>query len=575
MVETVDTSAQKDAEKEMEELYETSMRNLQEGNIIRGRVIEINGDSVIVDVGLKSEGRVSLSEFLDKSGAATIDVGDDVEVMITGREVKDGLLMLSKQRVDGIKLWQAIDKSLEEGTPVEGTIVSEVKGGFMVDIGVNAFLPISQVDIKPVKNPASFIGRALRYKVIKVNQKKANVIVSRRMLIEEEKERKRKEFWNSVKEGQVTYGFVKSITDYGAFIDLGGVDGFLYVNDITWGRITHPKEHLKLGDEVKVKVMTVDFEKHKVSVSIKDLKGDPWASIDEKYPAGSRVRGKAVGVVEYGVFVELEPGLEGLLHVSEMSWDKKMRNPSRLVTKGDMLDLQVLDIDKEKKRISLGMKQLRPDPWKELAQKYPPGSIVKGRIKNFTDFGLFVGMEDGIDGLVHISEISWSRRKNVIAESYKKGALVEALVLNIDGGQKKFSLSIKRLKEDPWKGLLERYHVSDSVEGYVTSITDFGVFVEIEEGIEGLIHLSEIESGKGKHPSELFSIDDTVKATVINVDERDKRIGLSTKAQRKAEEKKDVAGFSREETRAFSTLGDLLEPAMKNANRDSEFQKGD
>ena len=575
MVETVDTSAQKDAEKEMEELYETSMRNLQEGNIIRGRVIEINGDSVIVDVGLKSEGRVSLSEFLDKSGAATIDVGDDVEVMITGREVKDGLLMLSKQRVDGIKLWQAIDKSLEEGTPVEGTIVSEVKGGFMVDIGVNAFLPISQVDIKPVKNPASFIGRALRYKVIKVNQKKANVIVSRRMLIEEEKERKRKEFWNNVKEGQVIYGFVKSITDYGAFIDLGGVDGFLYVNDITWGRITHPKEHLKLGDEVKVKVMTVDFDKHKVSVSIKDLKGDPWANIDEKYPAGSRVRGKAVGVVEYGVFVELEPGLEGLLHVSEMSWDKKMRNPSRLVTKGDMLDLQVLDIDKEKKRISLGMKQLRPDPWKELAQKYPPGSIVKGRIKNFTDFGLFVGMEDGIDGLVHISEISWSRRKNVIAESYKKGALVEALVLNIDGGQKKFSLSIKRLKEDPWKGLLERYHVGDSVEGYVTSITDFGVFVEIEEGIEGLIHLSEIESGKGKHPSELFSIDDTVKATVINVDERDKRIGLSTKAQRKAEEKKDVAGFSREETRAFSTLGDLLEPAMKNANRDSEFQKGD
>lgn len=571
MVETIDTSAQKDkTEEEMKELYETSIRNLQEGNILNGRVININGDTVIVDVGLKSEGRVSLSEFLDKSGQPTVSVGDDVEVMIVGREMKDGLLMLSKQRVDGIKVWQNIDKALEEGTAVEGTVVSEVKGGFIADIGVSAFLPISQVDIKPVKNPASFLGRHLKFKVIKVNQKKANVIVSRRMLIEEERERKKKEFWKNVKEAQVVYGFVKSITDYGAFIDLGGVDGFLYVNDITWGRITHPKEYLKLGDEVKVKIMTIDFEKHKVSVSIKDLKGDPWTRIDEKYPVGSRVKGRAVGIVEYGVFVELEPGLEGLLHVSEMSWDKKMRNPSKLVTKGDVLELQVLDIDKEKKRVSLGLKQLKPDPWKELAQKYPPGSAVKGKVKNFTDFGLFVGMEDGIDGLVHISEISWSRRKNIVAESYKKGATVEALVLNIDPEQKKFSLSIKRLKEDPWKGLPDRYHTGDIVDGYVTSITDFGVFVEIEEGIEGLIHLSEIDNGKGKHPSELFTIDEVVKAMVINVDEKDKRIGLSTKALKKSEEKKEVETFSREEPRAFSTLGDLLEPAMKRNNRDTE-----
>jgi len=564
MVEPIDATTQKEkTEEEMKELYETSMRSLQEGNILSGQVINIDADSVIVDVGLKSEGRVALSEFLDKSGVPTVKIGDEVEVMIVRREVKDGLLALSKQRVDGIKVWQNIDKALEDGSAVEGIIINEVKGGFMVDIGVSAFLPISQVDVKPVKNPASFIGRHLKYKVIKVNQKKANVIVSRRMLMEEERERKRKEFWKNVKEAQVIYGFVKSITDYGAFIDLGGVDGFLYVNDITWGRITHPKEYLKLGDEVKVKVMAIDHEKHKVSVSIKDLKGDPWAHIEEKYPVSSRVKGKAVGVVEYGVFVEIEPGLEGLLHVSEMSWDKKLRNPTKLVTKGDMLELQVLDIDTEKKRISLGLKQLKPDPWKELAQKYPPGTVVKGRVKNFTDFGLFVGMEDGIDGLVHISEISWSRRKNVVAENYKKGATVDALVLNIDGEQKKFSLSIKRLKEDPWKGLPERYRVGDMVTGYVTSITDFGVFVEIEEGIEGLIHLSEIDNGKGKHPSELFKVDDVVTAMVINVDEKDKRIGLSTKALRKAEEKKEVDTFSKEESRAFSTLGDLLEPAMK------------
>ncbi len=573
MVETVDTSTQKEktTDEEMKELYETSMRNLQEGNILTGTVINITTDSVIVDVGLKSEGKVLIDEFLDRSGALTVKIGDEVEVMVVGREVKDGLLVLSKQRVDGIKIWHRLDHAMEEGTPVEGNIVSEVKGGFIVDIGVNAFLPISQVDIKPVKNSASFIGRHLKYKVIKVNQKKANVIVSRRMLIEEEKERKRTEFWKNVKEGQVLYGFVKSITDYGAFIDLGGVDGFLYVNDITWGRITHPKEYLKLGDEVKVKVMSIDHEKHKVSVSIKDLKGDPWAHIEEKYPVGSRAKGKAVGVVEYGVFVELEPGLEGLLHVSEMSWDKKVRNPAKLVSKGDLLELQILDIDKERKRISLGLKQLRPDPWKELAEKYPAGSTVKGKVKNLTDFGLFVGMEDGIDGLVHISEISWSRRKNVIADSYKKGSTVEALVLNIDGEQKKFSLSIKRLKEDPWKGLPDRYHVGDIVEGYVTSITDFGVFVEIEEGIEGLIHLSEIDNGKGKHPSELFKVDEVVTAMVINVDERDKRIGLSTKALKKAEEKREVESFSRDDNRAFSTLGDLLEPAMRKNDKDSDL----
>lgn len=570
MAEMVDTGAQKEktAEEEMKELYETSMRNLQEGNIITGTVINMNSDSVIVDVGLKSEGRVPLSEFVDRSGTPLVKIGDEVEVMVVGREVKDGLLVLSKQRVDGIKIWQKLDTAMEEGTPVEGNVVSEVKGGFIVDIGVSAFLPISQVDIKPVKNAASFIGRHLKYKVLKVNQKKANVIVSRRILLEEEKERKRAEFWKNVKEGQALYGFVKSITDYGAFIDLGGVDGFLYVNDITWGRINHPKEHLKLGDEVKVKVMSVDFEKHKVSVSMKDLKGDPWTQIDEKYPIGSKVKGKAVGIVEYGVFVELEPGLEGLLHVSEMSWDKKVRNPSKIVSKGDILELQVLDIDKEKKRISLGLKQLRPDPWKELATKYPAGSVIKGKVKNFTDFGLFIGMEDGIDGLVHISEISWSRRKDLIAESYKKGATVEALVLNIDGEQKKFSLSIKRLKEDPWKGLPDRYHVGDVVEGYVTSITDFGVFVEIEEGIEGLIHLSEIDNGKGKHPSELFSVDQVVKAMVINVDERDKRIGLSTKALRRAEEKSETENFTRDDNRAFSTLGDLLEPAMRKNDKD-------
>lgn len=574
MVETVDTSIQRDkTEEEMKELYETSIRNLQEGNILTGQVININDDAVIVDVGLKSEGKVPLNEFIDPAaGTVQVEVGDDVEVMVVGREEKDGLLVLSKQRVDGIKTWQKIDQSMEDGSAVEGAVTSEVKGGFLVDIGVSAFLPISQVDTKPVKNPASFIGRHLKYKVIKVNKKKGNVIVSRRLLLEEEKERKRTEFWKNVKEGQVLYGFVKSITDYGAFVDLGGVDGFLYVNDITWGRINHPKEYLKLSDEIKVKVLTVDEEKKKVSIGIKQLKGDPWLKVDERYPVGTRVKGKVVGVVEYGAFVELEPGLEGLLHVSEMTWDKKMKNPSKLVAKGDAVELLVLDIDKEKKRISLGMKQLKADPWKELAEKYPPGTVVAGKIKNFTDFGLFVGLDDGIDGLVHVSEMSWSRRKNLSTEAFKKGSPIEALVLNIDPEQKKFSLSIKRLKEDPWKGLLDRYHVGDTVDGFITSITDFGIFVEIEEGIEGLIHLSEMDNTRGKHPSEIYQADEGIKAMVINVDEREKRIGLSMKALKKLEQKREMESFSsREETKAFSTLGDLLEPAMKRNNHETDL----
>jgi small subunit ribosomal protein S1 len=470
--------------------------------------------------------------------------------------------------VDIIRTWEKINKSAEEGIPVEGDITAEVKGGFLVDIGVNAFLPISQVDIKPVKNPSSFVGRHLKFRVIKVNQRKENVIISRRIFMEEERDRKKKEFWKNVKLEQVVYGIVRNITDYGAFIDLGGVDGFLYLNEITWGRITHPKEYLRVGDEVKVKVIDIDTEKERVSVSIKQLKQDPWLKIDEKYGIGTKIKGKVVGIVDYGVFVELEQGVEGLLHISEMSWDKRSKNPNKIVKKGDWLELLVLDIDKEKNRISLGLKQLLPDPWEELAGEYPPGSVVKGRVKNITDFGMFVGIGNGIDGLVHMSEISWSRRKKVVSDMYKKGTMIEALVINVDKGQKKFSLSLKQLKENPWRGILTRYHVGETVEGYVTSITDFGVFVEIEEGIEGLIHLSEMDEAKGKHPSELFKIDDKVQVNILNIDEREKRIGLSTKATKKIEEERTMQTFSRDEN-VFSTLGDILEPAMKINNGDN------
>jgi len=569
MVETDSGTPKENSQEDMQALYETSMKSLQEGNVLKGRVINITGDSVIVDVGLKSEGIVSLQEFPPKEGEAQpVSVDDEVEVMIVGREKESGLLRLSKKRVDEIKTWEKIDRSLEDGTPLEGHILNEVKGGFIVDMGINAFLPLSQVDIKPVKNPASFVGRNLKFKVIKSNRRKGSIILSRRVLLEDERDKKRQEFWKNVKDGQIMYGFVRNITDYGAFVDLGGVDGFLHINDITWGKITHPKEYLRIGDEVKVKIIAIDTEKGRVSIGMKQLKTDPWLKIDEKYPVGSRVKGKVVGIVEYGAFVELEQGLEGLLHVSEMSWDKKFKNPAKLVNKGDNLELAVLKIDLEKKRISLGLKQLAPDPWDELEATYPPGSIVKGKVKNFTEFGMFVGIGNGIDGLVHMSELSWSRRKKTFQEQFKKGTTIDAFVLNIDKTQKKFSLSIKRLKEDPWKGVGDRYSTGDVVEGHITSITDFGVFVEIEEGIEGLIHVSEMDELQGKQPSEVFNLDDTIQAAILNIDEKDKRIALSTRVLRRKENR--VITETREEnTGAFSTLGDILEPAMKKNGGDT------
>jgi len=572
MVDTVDTAAPKETtQEEMTALYETTMKSLQEGgSILKGKVIEIGNDVAIVDVGLKSEGKVPLSEFPGREGEPGVKIGDEVEVLIVGREREFGLLLLSKQRVDSIRVWEKINKSSEEGDPVEGDIQSEVKGGFIVDIGVKAFLPISQVDVKPVKSPSSFIGRHLKFKVIKVNQRKGNVVISRRVLVEEEREKKKVEFWKNVKDAQVIYGLVRNITDYGAFIDLGGVDGFLHVNDITWGRITHPKEYLRTGDEVKVKIKEIDREKEKISVSIKDLKTDPWLKIEEKYPIQSKVRGKVVGVVDYGVVVELEQGLEGLIHVSEMSWDRKLKKPGKTMKKGEWLELLILDIDKEKKRISLGLKQLLKDPWDELEETYPPSSVVKGRVKNFTDFGMFLGIGNGIDGLVHMSEISWSRRKKTVSEIYKKGAVVEARVLNVDKEQKKFSLSIKQLHRNPWEGLSEEYHKGDVVEGYITSITDFGAFVEIKEGVEGLIHVSEMDEVQGKHPSEVFKLDDLVQAVILNIDEKEKRIALSRKALRKASEEKEPESFFNEET-SFSTLGDILESAMKGKNSDDDL----
>ncbi|MCX7857828.1 MAG: 30S ribosomal protein S1 [Deltaproteobacteria bacterium] len=530
MVEIVETVKEARTDEEMSALYESSMKNLHEGRILKGKVLDVSEDSVIVDVGLKSEGKVPISEFVGRDGKPKVAIGDVIEVMILGREKEFGLLILSKQRVDQIRLWEKIHRSLNEGEAIEGEIVSEIKGGFLVDIGIKAYLPMAHADRKPVKNPSAFLGRRLKFRVIKANGKKNNVVLSRKLYLIEEAERKKKEFWKNVREGDVTFGIVRKINDDGAIIDLDGASGFLPVEEVNWGRVSHPREYLRVGDEVKVKIIDLDREKESVKLSIKQLRPDPWLKVEEKYPKGAKVTGKVVSITDYGAFIELEKGVEGLLHVSEMSWDKDFKNPRKILSKGKTVELLVLEVNKEKRRISLGMKQLLPDPWEVLEKKYPPGSIITGKVKNFTDFGIFLGIEGGVDGLVHLSEVSWSRRKLPISELFKKGQTVNAVVLNVDKEQKKFSLSIKRaLKQDPWTGISDRYKSGDILEGYITSIVDFGIFVEVEEGVEGLVHISQMENLKGKKPSDMFKIDEKVKVRVLSIDEKAKKMSLSLK----------------------------------------------
>ncbi|MCS7280624.1 MAG: 30S ribosomal protein S1 [Desulfobacterota bacterium] len=529
MAEIVEIGREEKVDTEINALYESSMKNLQEGNILKGKVIAISEDSVIVDVGLKSEGKVPLSEFLDREGKPKVSIGDTFEVMIVGKEKEFGLLLLSKQKADNVRLWERIRRSLEGGEFVDGEIISQVKGGFLVDIGIKAFLPLNHADKRPVKNPESFVGRRSKFKVLKVNNKKGGVVVSRKLYLIEEAERKRREFWKNAKVGEAMYGLVRKISDEGALVDLDGVSGFLPAEEISWGRVLHPRDYLRPGDEIRVKIIELDRENENVKLSMRRLKPDPWEKIDEKYKKGSKVQGKVVGLTDYGAFVELEKGVEGLLHVSEISWDKNLKNPKEVLSKGKIVDVMVLDVDKEKRRISLSMKQLY-DPWEVVQTLYPPGTVVTGKIKNYTDFGIFVGLEEGIDGLVHISEVSWSRRKLPLSEMFKKGETVKALVLNVDKEQKKFSLSIKRLKTtDPWMGISERLKSGDVVEGYVTSIVDFGIFVEIEEGVEGLVHVSQMDGVKGKKPADIFKIDEKLKVRILNVDEKAKKIALSLK----------------------------------------------
>jgi small subunit ribosomal protein S1 len=545
-------------------LYEESLTAIEEGQILKGTVIEITPDHITVDVGYKSEGQIPMQEFLRRNRKVDVKVGDQIDVFLEKKDSEEGLLILSKEKADRVNVWRDIGRSNREGETMEGEVVSKVKGGLSVDLnGVLAFLPGSQIDLKPVRNLDELVGKRLRFKVIKFNRKRNNIVLSRRLLLEEERKGLREETLQRIKEGEIVEGTVKNLTDYGAFIDLGGVDGLLHISDMAWGRIGHPSEKLSVGDRIKVKVLHFDREKEKVSLGLKQALPDPWDSIQKKYPIGSRLRGKVVNVTDYGVFVELEEGVEGLVHISELTWSKKMKHPSKIVKIGDPVEVMILDCDPVKRRISLGMKQIEANPWDLIEEKYPIGSKIVGKVKTVTDFGIFIGFEEGIDGLVHVSEMSWTKKIKHPSELYKKGQEVEAVVLHIDQKNERFSLGIKQLIPDPWKDVARRYRKGEVVVGKITNVTDFGAFVELEEGIEGLIHVSEISREKVEKPSDVLKVGETLSAMVLHADPVERRIGLSIKGLKDKQEKADIEKYISNQGPTSPSLGELIQEEME------------
>ena len=535
-------------------MYEGSFRNISEGEVIKGTVLRVSSSEVIVDVGYKSEGIIAVSEFIDESGEVTVQSGDTVDVLLESTEDRHGHIVLSREKAEKMKIWDEVEKAYNDRKVVIGHVIERIKGGLAVDIGVRAFLPGSQVDVRPVRNLDSLKGQELRMRVIKVNKKRGNIVLSRKVLIEEENTEKKKHTLANLTEGQVLTGVVKNITDYGAFIDLGGIDGLLHVTDMSWGRVQHPSELFKVNDEVEVIVLKFDPETERVSLGYKQLHADPWTSAPERYPVGQRVNGKTVSLTDYGAFIELEPGVEGLIHVSEMSWSKRVKHPSKLLTVGDMVESMVLGVDPDARRISLGLKQIEANPWHELAAKYPIGARLVGKVRNLTEFGAFVEVEDGIDGLIHISDMSWGKRLEHSSEVLKKGDEVEAMVLNLDAENQRLSLGLKQLATDIWDDFFAKNKVGDIVEGKVVRMTNFGAFVELAEGIEGLIHVSEFDESSGAQKAEV-KVDETIKIRIIKLSPEDRKIGLSIRAVSNENYEADWQNYSSSES-SEATLGD-------------------
>ena len=541
------------------DLFSQGPKAVKEGELAEGTVLSIDDDNVLIDIGFKSEGLVAAWEFMNEAGVMMVKVGDAVDVLVESVENDDGRIVLSKEKAERLKVWDEISNAYENDQSVEGTIIARVKGGLSVDIGVKAFLPGSQVDLRPVRNLEGLMGQRAEFKIIKFNKRRGNIVLSRRALLETERRKMRDDTLATLTAGQIVDGVIKNLTDYGAFIDLGGIDGLLHITDMSWGRISHPSELFRIGDEIKVKVLKFDAETERVSLGLKQIQPDPWVDAALRYPMGKRLSGAVVSLTEYGAFVELEAGIEGLVHVSEMSWTKRVKHPSKVVSVGDTVESVVLAVDETNRKISLGMKQTEENPWSVIEAQYPVGSRVKGEVRNITKFGIFVGLDEGIDGLVHISDISWTEQLKHPSEQFKKGDELEAVVLKIDRENEKFSLGLKQLLPNPWEGIQKTYPVGTEVTGVATSITDFGVFVRLEGGIEGLVYSSELAEERIENPAEHFKEGQEIKSVVVKVDPEEQKISLSIRAiHDKAEQSALQEKAAQESASQATTLGDLI-----------------
>ena len=536
------------------EFYDTSFKNLAEGEVVKGTVVKVTPTDVVVDVGFKSEGLIPIEEFIDESGQVTAQAGDTVDVLLERTEDRDGYVVLSREKAEKMKIWDEVEKAYQERKVVIGRVIERIKGGLAVDIGVRAFLPGSQIDVRPVRNLDALRGQELRMRVIKVNKKRGNIVLSRKVLLEEENAEKKKTTLDTLAEGKALRGSVKNLTDYGAFIDLGGIDGLLHITDMSWGRVTHPSEVVRVGDEIDVVVLKYDPGTERVSLGHKQLVPDPWSNVVDRYPVGIRVSGKVVSLTDYGAFIELEPGVEGLIHVSEMSWSKRVKHPSKILNQGDTVEAMVLGVDPGARRISLGLKQVESNPWHELAGKYPVGTTITGKVRNLTEFGAFVEVEEGIDGLIHISDMSWSKIKHP-SEVLKKGDTVEAQVLSIDAENQRLSLGLKQLQTGIWKDFFDKHKPGDVVEGKVVRLTNFGAFVELADGIEGLVHVSEFDSPHGGEKLELRA-GETTQMKIIRLIPEERKIGLSIRALKDDAYGTDWEAYAESSGRPEVTLGD-------------------
>jgi small subunit ribosomal protein S1 len=543
---------------EMEALYAESFKNLEEGSIVEGVVLSVDREGVLVDIGYKSEGRIPGAEF-SKEDLEKIKVKDLILVYLEQREDSEGNILLSKEKADKMKVWKDLEKANERGDIIDGKIISRIKGGMIVDIGIKAFLPGSQIDLRPIRDLDQLVGKSFPMKIIKMNQKRGNIVVSRRVLLEETRDKKRQSTLSNLTEGMVVPGIVKNITEYGAFIDLGGIDGLLHITDMSWGRVNHPSELFMVGDKIEVMILKYDKETGRVSLGYKQKSPDPWTEVENKYAVGTRIKGRVASLTDYGAFVELEAGIEGLVHISEMTWSHEIRNPSKLVAVGDRIEAVVLSLDKKGRKISLGMKQIEQNPWDVIEKKYQPGTRVEGKVRSITDFGVFVGISDGIDGLIHISDLSWTKHIKHPSEIFKKGQKVDAVVIKIDREKERLSLGFKQLTADPWeKEIPEKFKVGSPAIGKISKITEFGVFVELSEEVEGLIHVSELGLATGQKIEEAYKIGNEVNAKVVKIDSADRKIGLSIKELKRDVENTDYRSYMSSQSEEKRTLGSEL-----------------